>query len=475
MRVLLLGTGSAEGWPNAFCGCQSCADMLRRGTVRRPTSALVDGTVLLDCGPETPRAALQAGVALTTLRAILLTHDHPDHSSPMALLARDWATSSSHGRPLTVVGSPATLARWRPWTAPDTPRVRFVEAAAGDRLGVDGPDGTYAVDVLAAGHRGATGDEGVLYLLTAPDGSRLLYATDTGPLPEPTVAALGGGRLDLLLLEETFGDHVGHGTQHLDLATFGPQLDRLRASGIVDAGTEVVAVHLSHHNPPDLDDRLAGVGARAGHDLEILGGSAAAPMARTGLRTLVLGAARSGKSSTAERLIADLGAAGDPSTAPVTYVATGPLAATGDAEWSERVLAHRARRPESWRTVETDDVAGVLATARGPVLVDCLTLWLTSVLDGAGAWEAREGWRAHLEREVTRLADAWTAADVPVVAVSNEVGAGVVPASEAGRLFRDEQGRLNTRLAATADRCLLVVAGRVLDLPPATAGPVQRP
>jgi adenosylcobinamide kinase/adenosylcobinamide-phosphate guanylyltransferase len=175
-------------------------------------------------------------------------------------------------------------------------------------------------------------------------------------------------------------------------------------------------------------------------------------------RVLVLGGARSGKSTLAEHLLDGVPDA--------VYVATGhPPTATDDAEWAARVARHRERRPAGWRTVETLDVGGVLREEGPPVLVDCLTLWLSRTLDEIGAWDGRSAWHDRLERAVADLEAAWRATRRTVVAVSNEVGSGVVPASDAGRLFRDLQGRLNAGLAAAADDAWLVVAGRAVPLP----------
>jgi adenosylcobinamide kinase/adenosylcobinamide-phosphate guanylyltransferase len=132
------------------------------------------------------------------------------------------------------------------------------------------------------------------------------------------------------------------------------------------------------------------------------------------------------------------------------------------------VARHRAERPASWTTLETGDVAGALEKARTPVLVDCLATWLTGVMDRAGAWQSEDGdrtWQAGVDAEVDRLVDAWRGAAVPVVAVSNEVGSGVVPGTRSGLLFRDALGRLNRRLADETDDVRLVVAGRVQRLP----------
>jgi adenosylcobinamide kinase/adenosylcobinamide-phosphate guanylyltransferase len=179
------------------------------------------------------------------------------------------------------------------------------------------------------------------------------------------------------------------------------------------------------------------------------------------MRTLIVGGARSGKSRLAEQLVTGAGT--------VTYVAPG-YPPGDDAEWAARVAAHQARRPAHWRTVETTDVGGVLADApqEAVILVDCLGTWLTRTLDDAGAWSEVDGWRATVDAHIDSLVAAWTSCPATVVAVSNEVGLGVVPATASGRLFRDLLGRLNQQVGATADRLYLVVAGRALDLSAST-------
>lgn len=175
-------------------------------------------------------------------------------------------------------------------------------------------------------------------------------------------------------------------------------------------------------------------------------------------RVLVLGGARSGKSATAERLLA--------SRDRVDYVATGGRPDAADPEWAERVRAHQQRRPAHWVTLETLDLAGVLAgpqlTARDratPLLVDCLSTWLAGVMDECGLWADRPGAGQHLATRVDGLLAAWQATTRPVVAVSNEVGSGVVPATTSGRRYRDELGVLNTRIAAECEQVWLCTAG----------------
>lgn len=464
MQVVVLGTGAADGWPNPFCTCSSCAALRAEGLVRGQTAALVDGVLLLDCGPETPRAAARSGAALAGVRHLLLTHAHPDHVGPAALLWRSWARRPES---LDVLGPPAALDTCREWVGPGDP-VRLRPVEAGEVLALPG----YEVRVLPAAH----GDDGsgtaVLYDVRSADG-RLLYATDTGPLPDDAVRACAGAAYDLVLLEETFGDAADHGTDHLDLTTFPRQLARLREAAAVTGRTDVVAVHLGHRNPPtaELARRLALWGARVVPDGTTLGAGPAGQVAGAGrswlpARTLVLGGARSGKSVEAERRLA-----AEPA---VLYLATGGTR-KDDGEWQARVAAHRHRRPPGWRTVETTDVAAVLRDAEVPVLLDCLTLWLAAVMDEAGMWAGTEG--AGTERagrqgaalaavraRVAELLAAWQQVRVPVVAVSNEVGSGVVPATPSGRLFRDELGRLNAEVAAASEDVVLTVAGQVLQL-----------
>jgi adenosyl cobinamide kinase/adenosyl cobinamide phosphate guanylyltransferase len=157
--------------------------------------------------------------------------------------------------------------------------------------------------------------------------------------------------------------------------------------------------------------------------------------------TLILGGARSGKSRYAESLIAAL-------PPPWIYIAT---AEAGDEEMATRIESHRERRGAHWRTVEAPRAlaSALVACGETPVLVDCLTLWLSNLMLAD----------ADIEVETTQLEKALGAASGPVVVVANEVGSGIVPSSPLGRKFRDAQGVLNQRIAARAERVILMVAG----------------
>jgi adenosylcobinamide kinase / adenosylcobinamide-phosphate guanylyltransferase len=170
--------------------------------------------------------------------------------------------------------------------------------------------------------------------------------------------------------------------------------------------------------------------------------------------TLVLGGARSGKSTYAEKLV-DGSLTGD-TPRPALLIATADPADSaryGDAEMAARIAAHRQRRGAHWRTIEEPvDLAGTLrrhGAGDPPVLVDCLTIWLSNLLlrgrDIAAASDAL----------VTALAEV----RVDIVLVANEVGLGIVPDNPLARRFRDEAGRLNMRLARHASRVVFLVAG----------------
>jgi adenosylcobinamide kinase/adenosylcobinamide-phosphate guanylyltransferase len=162
----------------------------------------------------------------------------------------------------------------------------------------------------------------------------------------------------------------------------------------------------------------------------------------------VLGGSRSGKSAHAESLLAGV--------ADVTYLATS-VGSDGDVEWAARVAAHRARRPAGWRTVETTAPSELLSG--GTVLVDSVTTWVAALMDEAGVWTDEPGALDRLAGRCDALVNAWAMTPAHVVAVSDEVGLGVVPETRAGRLFRDTLGEVNQRLAGTADEVWFVVAG----------------
>lgn len=180
------------------------------------------------------------------------------------------------------------------------------------------------------------------------------------------------------------------------------------------------------------------------------------------MRELIFGGARSGKSVLAEKRAVESGMR-------VVYVAT---AQALDGEMSERIAHHRARRPAEWGLVEAPlELAATLrqhAAADVCLLVDCLTLWLTNVLfAGDAANQAEAGQPVDCPRfagEMQSLIEVLPQLPGKIILVSNEVGCGIVPMAAVSRLFADEQGRLNQKVAAVCEKVTLVAAGLPLAL-----------
>lgn len=168
---------------------------------------------------------------------------------------------------------------------------------------------------------------------------------------------------------------------------------------------------------------------------------------------LLVGGARSGKSQLALALAARY--------EHVTFLAT---ATAGDEEMEARIARHRAERPAGWRTVEEPVALGAALEAVAPddcLVIDCLSFWVANLLARSPADDVERAAVAAAQSAARRLA--------PTIAVSNEVGMGVVPVSDLGRAYRDVLGRVNAIWAQASERALLVVAGQVLALQPADA------
>jgi adenosylcobinamide kinase/adenosylcobinamide-phosphate guanylyltransferase len=281
------------------------------------------------------------------------------------------------------------------------------------------------------------------WAVTAPDGGRLLVTDGSGATPDPPD---GGRPFDIVLL---------------DLVRDPAQLGALRGRGLVGDGTVAAVLHADHRIPSEeeLARRCGFWGAVLPDDGDVLTAprDRPAPPPAQPRRVLVLGGARSGKSRHAE-----LRLAAEPL---VTYLAAGPYPdgaqPPADPEWAERVAAHQSRRPAWWRTVESADAAGALRSVPGALLFDGIGTWLAAVM----TVQHQAGTPGLLAAKADELVEAWRQTPARVVAVSDEVGSGVHPPTEAGRLFRDQLGWLNQRLAAESDEVVLVVAGRPVTLP----------
>ena len=433
MRVLVEGSGGVAGWPQPGCRCASCLRAELDGSIRARSTIVIDGVVRLGVGGAEDIGGRDTGSGA----------------------GNEGAGNGGAGNRGTGNGGAGAAS----------------EGTGNEGMGAgtaSGGAGAYRIQELAdARNQGKPGG----WEVTGPDGGRLLYPARPGAVPEP---AEGAAAYDIAFL---------------DLLGEPAQLGLLRARGLITADTVTVVAFADHRVSAEGELRRRCGFWRA----ELTGDGEAVTTARSiekgftterrPWRVLVLGGARSGKSERAE-----LRLAGEPN---VTYVATGSAGTTrsgetaepggpkgsvgtagsagaagrgGDLEWAVRVAAHRARRPAWWRTAETTDLAGVLAGARGALLIDGIGTWLAAAMDECGAWDGSADSAARLAARIAGLVGAWRQTRAYVVAVSDETGLGVVPVTPAGRRFRDQLGRLNQILAAESEEAELVVAGRIVPL-----------
>ena len=286
MQALLLGTGAGDIESPDQCPCANCATVRQRGgrSRRTYTSTLLDGELLLDCGPTVP-GQLAVWAPQAHLRYLLVTHPDWDHFDPDAIATL--AAQATSGR-LVVCGSPAVIAALQA-RLPQVPADMW--PIHGFAAMVLGP---WSVRALPARHRGAAGDS-LIYVISRNRESaaterasharvghatafpveprHLLYATDTGPLLEATRAALQGTRLHAVIAEATFGPLTAGipdlPSAHMNFPLLCELRNDLLQDGTIEAATPFVATHLSLHFCPPYEETaawLAERGVQAGYD-----------------------------------------------------------------------------------------------------------------------------------------------------------------------------------------------------------------
>ena len=414
----------------------------------------MNGVILIDPGPDVAQSIARIGRDLGETKHWLITHGHHDHLDPVLLLSRSWAIGD---QPLAIWGPPNAIDALAPWIPPES-CIDLRPCTPGFTAAIAIDDARYRITAHRADHVGsahhadAIAEEALLWSISHGD-QQLLYATDTGPNPQ-----VHPGPYDLVLLDSTFGEKTDHGTGHLDFDTMPTLLDEWRSTGILGNDSRVIATHIGHHNPPraELVSMLQTIGVEVYDDGTELDTSCRS----RGRRILVTGGTRSGKSQFAEELAKP--------HADVTYVATARR--RNDEEWDERIAAHRERRSPSWDTLETLDLESVIT--RTPtnrvVLIDCIGLWLTHLLDDLNAWgrlHERKSVITQVHIRVDALRTAIMSSSASIICVTNEVGMSLIPTDAGSRLFTDLLGYTNAQLAQEMDETFLVVAGRPLRLP----------
>jgi phosphoribosyl 1,2-cyclic phosphate phosphodiesterase len=265
LRVTLLGSAAAEGVPALFCDCDTCREARRRGgrDLRRRTAYLWDDT-LVDLGPDLLGQSLAFGLDLSRLRHLLITHTHEDHFLPASLAYRRPGYSMvPPAAELTVYGNATVQRRLEAldWPLADL-RLAVCVLRPGEEVRLDGQRSALA---LRAAHNPA--EECLFYLLRAPEGA-ILIANDSAWWPEDTWQRLGEERLDVAIIDCTYGlsDNLGG---HLPAAEVVRAAAELRRLGILSPTGRVIANHFSHNGrclQADLEARLGSEGVEVGYD-----------------------------------------------------------------------------------------------------------------------------------------------------------------------------------------------------------------
>jgi phosphoribosyl 1,2-cyclic phosphate phosphodiesterase len=278
MKIVFLGTGAANAFPEAFCKCKNCqqARLLGGPSLRKRSALLVDGELLIDLNPDIMSAAQIHGLSLTEVCCCLQTHPHADHLDLSHLLSRcpDYGVV---GAPiLHFYASPETLARAAETFARDLADFDLLSPAAEKYLNlkfhplksyIPFTQGVYRVIAFPASH--APGMGAMLYSVEA-NGKSVFYGTDTATLPEPTWLYFRQNQLqfDVVILDHTYGPHQT-GSDHLNAIQVSEHVRRMRDEGILKPGGRAFATHIAHEgNPthPELVEFARSLGYEVAYD-----------------------------------------------------------------------------------------------------------------------------------------------------------------------------------------------------------------
>ena len=256
MHAQFLGTAASEGYPNPFCDCANCrrAQGLGGPNLRKRSSLLIDGELLIDLGPDVLAAAQSHNIPLTRVGYCLQTHEHDDHLHPAFFFARS-PYCGVHDAPLLHFYGTQGALNVATQELKDRATLGLAEACARLNLAIHPiePFQTFEAGPYRASAVLATHDPTLTPLLYVieRDGRCLFYATDTGPLPEETWVALRawGGQFDVVIMDHTFG-YGAPSAQHLNGEQFLSVMAQLRDAGLLADDARIYATHIAHHSNP---------------------------------------------------------------------------------------------------------------------------------------------------------------------------------------------------------------------------------
>lgn len=268
MQFRFLGTSNAGGFPNPHCACQRCMTARQLGgkNIRRQSSAMINDDLLIDLGPDVSAACIDQGIHLANIRWILQTHPHQDHIDPHQILWRTlpWAAKGTQhsqwfgsrqmlGIIARTMGANALTADIEVGEPTGQHQMTLTPKRRWDSFQA----GHYRVLTIASNHDD-TVDSWILAI--EQNGRRVLYGTDTAPLPDDTwqrVRDAGWPHFDLVVFDHDAGFAQFTGATHMGSGAVRQEMDRMRALGLLTDETLVYATHLAHHSSTTHDEMEA--------------------------------------------------------------------------------------------------------------------------------------------------------------------------------------------------------------------------
>lgn len=277
MELIFLGTAAAEGYPDPFSACANCSEARELGgtSFRYRSSALIDGHLLIDMGPDLVAASMRHGIPLNDVRFGIQTHPHNDHLDVLAFFARHEGCNVEGIATMEYACSASALRRINALESLESEATNFADAEEQRRRRltlrtiepwVEFHIGPYRIQPVRATHGGGK-IEAMLFAIEDEKGGQLFYGTDTTQVEDGTwerLAALGWV-FDVFVLDHTGGVQTGISGSHHNGETFVAEIARAREAGVIADHTRILATHFAHHSNPT-HDKLAAWTAESGYE-----------------------------------------------------------------------------------------------------------------------------------------------------------------------------------------------------------------